>query len=107
MHEVAEKIVYVLQIIFSRLQQNPQVRPSMKQVSEKLSPMVSSSSKSTNLVMNTIIIVEKIHYYILCNQKPPTFLLLEVFLLTKKFEENLIFENKPQNTQHKEKLTRE
>ena len=75
-HEVAEKIVSIAKIVFSYLQQNPHVRPSMKQVSEKLSPMVSSSSKSTNLVMNTIIIVEKTHYYILCNQKPPTFLLL-------------------------------
>ncbi|KAF3456108.1 hypothetical protein FNV43_RR00756 [Rhamnella rubrinervis] len=44
MHQVAEKILSIAKLVFSCLQQNPQVRPSMKQVSEKLLLMVSSSS---------------------------------------------------------------
>ena len=44
-HEVAEKIVSIAKIVFSYLQQNPHVWPSMKQVSEKLSPLVSSFSQ--------------------------------------------------------------
>ena len=45
MHQGVKKIVFVAKIVFPCLQQNPQVRPSMKQVSEKLSPMVSSYSQ--------------------------------------------------------------
>ena len=45
MHQGAKKIVFVAKIVFSYLQQNPHVRPSMKQVSEKLSPLVSSFSQ--------------------------------------------------------------
>ena len=52
LHQVAEKIVSIAKIVFSCLQQNPQIQPPMKQVSEKLPPMVSSSSQVNKFISN-------------------------------------------------------